>query len=47
MQRDAKRMRDTRPFIMSNLKTGQGLDAIIQFIEEKGALESAPRRAAG
>jgi urease accessory protein len=40
-------MRDTRPFIMSNLKTGQGLDAIIRFIEEKGALAASPQRAIG
>src|ERR1041385_2152034 len=34
MERDAKRMRDTRPFIMSNLKIGQGLDEIVRFIEQ-------------
>ncbi|HEY7229648.1 MAG TPA: urease accessory protein UreG [Pseudolabrys sp.] len=47
MERDARRMRDTRPFIMSNLKTGQGLDEIVRFIEQKGALEETLRRAAG
>jgi urease accessory protein len=40
MERDAKRMRGTRPFIMTNLRVGQGLDAIVQFIEDKGALGS-------
>jgi urease accessory protein len=40
MERDAKRMRGTRPFIMTNLRVGQGLDVIVQFIEDKGALGS-------
>ena len=47
MERDARRMRDTRPLIMSNLKTGQGLDAIIRFIEEKGALATPAALRAG
>ncbi|ARU31408.1 urease accessory protein UreG [Sulfuriferula sp. AH1] len=38
MDRDAARMRGERPFVFSNLKTGQGLDSIIQFIEQKGLL---------
>jgi urease accessory protein len=38
MQRDARRMRGARPFIMTNLRVGQGLDDIVHFIEEKGAL---------
>jgi urease accessory protein len=46
MERDAKRMRGTRPFVMSNLKTGQGLDAIVRFIEDKGALQAQPAKAA-
>jgi hypothetical protein len=32
---------------MSNLKTGQGLDAIIQFIEQKGALATPAALRAG
>jgi urease accessory protein len=36
---DAKRMRGERPFIFSNLKTGQGLPEIIDFIERAGLLE--------
>src|SRR5438128_12190432 len=31
MDRDARCMRDTRPFVFSNLKTGQGLPEIIAF----------------
>jgi urease accessory protein len=38
MQRDARRMRDARPFVMTNLRAGHGLDDIVRFIEEKGAL---------
>src|ERR1700747_1802464 len=38
MARDAKKMRGERPFVFTNLKTGQGLDAIIGFIEKEGLL---------
>ena len=38
MARDAARMRGERPFVFSNLKTGQGLDEIIGFIERQGLL---------
>jgi urease accessory protein len=38
MDRDAKKMRGERPFVFSNLKTGQGLADIIGFIEAKGGL---------
>jgi urease accessory protein len=36
MDRDARKMRGERPFVFSNLKTGQGLDVIIRFIETEG-----------
>jgi urease accessory protein len=38
MDRDAKRMRGERPFVFSNMKTGQGLDTIIAFIKAQGML---------
>jgi urease accessory protein len=38
MDRDAKRMRGDRPFVFSNMKTGQGLAEIIAFIERQGML---------
>ncbi len=38
MATDAKRMRGERPFIFSNLKTGQGLAEIIAFIIGQGML---------
>jgi urease accessory protein len=36
MARDSRRMRGERPFVFSNMKTGQGLAEIIAFIEERG-----------
>jgi urease accessory protein len=38
MDRDARKMRGERPFVFSNLKTGQGLDQIIAFVETRGML---------
>jgi urease accessory protein len=38
MERDAKNMRGTRPFVFTNLRAGQGVDGIARFIEEKGGL---------
>ena len=40
MERDARRMRGERPFVFTNLKTGEGLDRIVAFIEEEGLLKS-------
>ncbi len=39
MDRDAKKMRGERPFVFSNLKSGQGLDAIVGFIEKQGLMK--------
>jgi urease accessory protein len=38
MDRDALRMRGERPFVFTNLKTGQGLDAIVDFLASQGGL---------
>ena len=38
MDRDTRRMRKDKPFVFSNLKTGDGLDAIIRFIVTEGML---------
>jgi urease accessory protein len=38
MDRDARRMRGARPFVFSNLKTGEGLGEIVRFIEAEGML---------
>jgi len=41
MAQDAKRMRGERPFLFSNMKTGDGLSEIIAFIEKQGLLNHA------
>jgi len=41
MDRDAKKMRGERPFVFTNLKTGQGLDNIVSFIVKQGMLRAA------
>ena len=33
-----KRMRGERPFVFTNLKTGEGLESVIRFIETEGML---------
>ena len=38
MQTDAKRMRGERPFVMTNIRCGEGMPAIIRFIETTGGL---------
>ena len=38
MALDAKAQRGERPFIFSNMKTGEGLDKVIAFIRERGML---------
>jgi urease accessory protein len=38
MERETRRMRGTRPFVLSNLRTGIGLEQIVRFIEERGGL---------
>jgi urease accessory protein len=40
MERDARRMRGARTFVMTNLRISQGLDDIVRFIEEKGGLQN-------
>ena len=38
MDRDAKKMRGARPFVFSNMRSGEGLDAIERFVEKAGGL---------
>jgi urease accessory protein len=35
MEADARRMRGRRPFVFTNLRSGQGVDAILQWIERE------------
>jgi urease accessory protein len=41
MARDATTMRKTRPFVMTNMKTGEGVDQVIAFLRDKGGLAAA------
>jgi len=38
MDRDATRMRDGRPHVFCNLRNADGVDAVAQFIKDRGAL---------
>ena len=38
METDAKRMRGARPFVMTNLRAGDGVPMIVNFIETMGGL---------
>ena len=40
MDRDAKRMRGERPFVFTNMKIGEGLEAIVRFVEARGGLSA-------
>ncbi len=40
MERDAGRMRGERPFVFSNMRTGDGVETITAFIEKAGGLAS-------
>lgn len=43
MARDAKQQRGTRPFIFTNLRSGDGVAAVIDFIREQGLLGQTPK----
>ena len=38
MERDAKKMRGTRPFVFTNMRTGEGLATVTDFITRAGGL---------
>src|SRR5881398_3542577 len=38
MDRDSRKMRGERPFVFTNLKTGQGVDTVVSFVMERGML---------
>ena len=41
MEHDARRMRGARPFVMTNLKSGAGVQEVIDFIVQRGLLVAA------
>ena len=40
MATDAKRMRGERPFVFTNLRSGDGVEKVIEFIRREGLMES-------
>ena len=38
MDRDARRMRGARPFVFTNVRAGEGVDAVVRFVVERGGL---------
>ena len=38
MDRDARKMRGARPFVFTNVKSGQGVDDVVRFVETAGGL---------
>jgi urease accessory protein len=44
MEADARRMRQPRPFVFSNLKSGEGVEQIARFIVDRGGLHPRPVR---
>lgn len=42
MDRDSRLMRGKRPFVFTNTKEGEGVEAVVDFIETAGGLRAAP-----
>jgi urease accessory protein len=38
MDRDARRMRGQRPFVFTNMRSGEGVETVARFVEERGGL---------
>jgi len=41
MERDARRMRGDRRFVFTNLRTGEGVDAIVAWLRHELSLDAA------
>jgi urease accessory protein len=46
MASDAKAQRGERPFVFTNLRTGDGVDRVIEFVTSRGLLDALPRAGA-
>jgi urease accessory protein len=42
MEADARRMRVKRPFIFTNLRSGEGVEQIASFVVDRGGLANSP-----
>ncbi|HZG20007.1 MAG TPA: urease accessory protein UreG [Herbaspirillum sp.] len=42
MAADAKRMRGERPFVFTNLRSGDGVEKVIEYIRKQGLLDQKP-----
>ena len=42
MDRDARKMRGSRPFVFTNMRSGEGVDAAVAFVEKAGGLDANP-----
>jgi len=40
MDTDSQRMRGERPFVFTQLKTGEGLDVVVEFLIREGMLKA-------
>ena len=47
MERDTRLMRHDKPYVFTNMKTGQGLDTVARFIETRGGLPGRASQAGG
>ncbi|KAF1039739.1 MAG: Urease accessory protein UreG [Herbaspirillum frisingense] len=43
MAADAKRMRGDRPFVFTNLRSGDGVEKVIDYIRKQGLLDEKPK----
>ncbi|HET7060562.1 MAG TPA: urease accessory protein UreG [Nitrosospira sp.] len=46
MERDARKMRGERPFVFTNLHTGEGVDQVVDFIVKQGLLDEVKAKKA-
>jgi urease accessory protein len=41
MERDARMMRGARPFVFTNIRSGEGVEDVLRFVETRGGLAAA------
>jgi urease accessory protein len=41
MDRDARRMRGQKPFVFTNMRSGEGLETVVAFVKRSGGLATA------